>query len=205
MSNTLDLTQTDKGLGYEHFDNNLADMLLDALAGDPKVLERPEIAALGTDNIKAALKWLQTADVNGDYKNLLLNEGWRLMYNRKPPTPEEYLTPEWIGGQAEGLWPNVREAFCNFMNPDPLNPKRGLALSTSIGWGKMQSYDSNIVTEKFIKLNLENGEKISIPSSDEIIIIEDGKEQHILANSLLSKDLEKIDLPQSMISKYQTN
>lgn len=205
MSNTLDLTQADKGLGYEHFDNNLADMLLDALAGDPKVLERPEIAALGANNIKAALKWLQTADVNGDYKNLLLNEGWRLMYKRKPPTPEEYITPEWIGGQAEGLWPNVQEAYCTFMNPDPLNPKRGLALSTSIGWGKMQSYDSNIVTEKLIKLNLENGEKISIPSSDEIIIIEDGKEQHILANSLLSKDLEKIDLPQSMISKYQTN
>ena len=137
MSNTLDLQSLKfSNLGYEHFNDNFADILIDALAGDPKALERPEIQAMGIDNIRAALQWMQTADINGDYRNLIANEGWRLMYKRKPPTPEEYLTPEWIGGQAEGLWPNVREAFVNFMDPNPLNPKRGLALSTSIGWGK---------------------------------------------------------------------
>ncbi len=121
---------------YERFDNNLADMLVDALNGDTKVLDMPEIQALGVRNIRAALEWLATSNIDKDYKNLITNEGWRLIYVRKPPTPEEYLTPEWIGVQAEGLWPNVRKAFCEFMSLDPLSPKRGLALSTSIGWGK---------------------------------------------------------------------
>ena len=143
MSNTLDLKAKQANLLYDKFDDNLADILIDALAGDPSALDLPEIQALGAANIKAALQWLATADVHGDYKNLLTQEGWRLMYKRKPPTPEEYLTPEWIGGQSEGLWPNVKEAFLNFVDPNPLNPKRGLALSTSIGWGK--SLLSNLV------------------------------------------------------------
>lgn len=121
---------------FETFDNNLGDMLVDLLNGDESVLNLPEVQSLGADNIKAALQWLQTADINGDYKDLLANEGWRLMYRRKPPTPEEFLTWEFIGQQSEGLWPNVRKAFVEFMDLNPLNPKRGLALSTSIGWGK---------------------------------------------------------------------
>ncbi len=121
---------------YLNFDNNFLAIFKDALSGDPKALDMPEIRSLGMDNIKAALEWLQTVDLNGDYKNLLANEGWRLAYKRKPPTPEEFLTYDWIGGQCEGLWPNVKKAFIEFMDPNPLNPKRGLALSTSIGWGK---------------------------------------------------------------------
>lgn len=121
---------------YETFSDNLGDMLIDLLNGDEKLLNSPEIQALGASNVKAALEWLATADINGDYKDLIANEGWRLMYKRKPPRPEEFLTWDWIGAQSEGLWPNVRHAFEEFCNPDPLNPKRGLALSTSIGWGK---------------------------------------------------------------------
>jgi len=138
LSNTFDLKSAKlyKPGAYETFDDNLADILVDVLNGDEKLLEMPEIQSLGARNIKAALEWLATADVNGDYKDLLAKEGWRLMYRRRPPTPEEYLTWDWIGAQSEGLWPNVRHAFVEFMNLSPLNPKRGLALSTSIGWGK---------------------------------------------------------------------
>lgn len=203
MSNSLDLDLARKNnLEYTKFSDNLADMLIDALAGDTKILELPEIQAMGIPNIEKALEWLKTADVNGDYKNLLLNEGWRLKYKRKPPTPEEYLTPTWIGAQAEGLWPNVREAFINFMDPNPLNPKRGLALSTSIGWGKANPVDSNIVVDKIIHLELEDGTKLSIPSDDIVEIIVDGKSVKTSANALLKMDLESIDLPQAMISKY---
>lgn len=138
MSNTLDLKASKiyNPNNYETFDDNLADMLIDVLSGDKALLDKPEIQALGVENIKAALQWLKEADVNGDYKDLLAKEGWRLMYKRKPPSPEEFLTTEWIGSQAESLWPNVRKAFIEFMDPNPLNPKRGLALSVSIGWGK---------------------------------------------------------------------
>lgn len=187
---------------YERFDNNLADMLVDALNGDTKVLDMPEIQALGVRNIRAALEWLATSNIDKDYKNLITNEGWRLIYVRKPPTPEEYLTPEWIGVQAEGLWPNVRKAFCEFMSLDPLSPKRGLALSTSIGWGKDQPVSSNIAVGKNIELELEDGTKLSIPSWEEIEIVENGKTIKIKANDLLEKDFVNIDFPQPMIKKY---
>lgn len=187
---------------FETFDNNLGDMLVDLLNGDESVLNLPEVQSLGADNIKAALQWLQTADINGDYKDLLANEGWRLMYRRKPPTPEEFLTWEFIGQQSEGLWPNVRKAFVEFMDLNPLNPKRGLALSTSIGWGKANPVDTNVVVDKQINLELEDGTKLSIPSCEEIEVEENGKIVKILANSLLKKDLSTIDFPQPMISKY---
>lgn len=181
---------------YLNFDNNFLDIFKDALSGDPKALDMPEIRSLGMDNIKAALEWLQTVDLNGDYKNLLANEGWRLAYKRKPPTPEEFLTYDWIGGQCEGLWPNVKKAFIEFMDPNPLNPKRGLALSTSIGWGKQNPVSSNIMTNKKIKIELEDG-SIKEFESDEILdVIIDGNHTKIQANKLLKMDLSKVDFPQ---------
>lgn len=187
---------------YETFSDNLGDMLIDLLNGDEKLLNSPEIQALGASNVKAALEWLATADINGDYKDLIANEGWRLMYKRKPPRPEEFLTWDWIGAQSEGLWPNVRHAFEEFCNPDPLNPKRGLALSTSIGWGKFQGYDSNIIIDKKIKIELEDGTKLEIPSDETLRVLKNGKYIKIKANQLLKMDLEDLDLPQPMIKKY---
>lgn len=187
---------------YETFSDNLGDMLIDLLNGDEKLLNSPEIQALGASNVKAALEWLATADINGDYKDLIANEGWRLMYKRKPPRPEEFLTWDWIGAQSEGLWPNVRHAFEEFCNPDPLNPKRGLALSTSIGWGKFQGYDSNIIIDKKIKIELEDGTKLEIPSDETLRVLKNGKYIKIKANQLLKMNLEDLDLPQPMIKKY---
>lgn len=198
----LDLKAKKDNLLYETFDSNLADILIDALAGDPKALDRPEVQALGASNIKAALQWLASADVHGDYKNLLTQEGWRLMYKRKPPTPEEYLTPEWIGGLAEGLWDNVKEAFCNFMNLDPLCPKRGLALSTSIGWGKANPIDTNVAVDKKIDLKLEDGTKLSVLAQDKIEIEENEKQVTVVANKLLKKDLTNINFLQLAVSKH---
>lgn len=188
---------------FETFDNNLGDMLVDLLNGDESVLNLPEVQSLGADNIKAALQWLQTADINGDYKDLLANEGWRLMYRRKPPTPEEFLTWEFIGQQSEGLWPNVRKAFVEFMDLNPLNPKRGLALSTSIGWGKDQPVDAKVVVDKTIDIELEDGKVLHIPSNDVIDLLENGKEIKVKANKLLDMDLVNIDFSQPMISKYK--
>lgn len=187
---------------YLKFDNNFVPIFKDALAGDPKALDLPEIRSLGMDNLKKALQWLQQNDLNTDYKDLLMREGWRLAYKRKPPTPEEYLTPEWIGVQAEGLWPNVKKAFLEFMDPNPLNPKRGLALSTSIGWGKDTSIDSDIVIDKTINIELEDGAKLEIPSSDLLTLEKNGKTEKIRANDLLKMNLNDIDFPQPMIKKY---
>lgn len=205
MSNTLDLQGLKfQNLSYDRFDDNFADILIDALAGDPKALAKPEIQALGIDNIKAALQWLQTADVNGDYKELVANEGWRLMYKRKPPTPEEYLSPEWIGGQAEGLWENVHNAFVNFMDPNPLNPKRGLALSTSIGWGKDQSITSRIVIGKKIRITLQNKNVLEFESDEKVCIQEGTYQKKIFANNFLKyKNLNDIKFENCKVEKVE--
>lgn len=186
---------------YERFDDNLADILVDLLQGDSELLNRPEIQSLGVDNIRRALEWLSTTQLDDKYKQLITNEGWRLTYKRKPPTPEEFLTYDWIGPQAEGLWPNVKKAFIEYMDPNPLNPKRGLALSTSIGWGKDQPVSSNIVVRKNIELELEDGTCLSIPSWDEIEIIEKGETIKLKANDLLEKDFVNIKYAQSKIKK----
>lgn len=203
MSNTFDLKSAKlyKPGAYETFDDNLADILVDVLNGDEKLLEMPEIQSLGARNIKAALEWLATADVNGDYKDLLAKEGWRLMYRRRPPTPEEYLTWDWIGAQSEGLWPNVKHAFVEFMNLSPLNPKRGLALSTSIGWGKANPVDSNIVVDKTIHLDLEDDTRLNIPSNEIVEILVNGKPIKTSANTLLKVDLKNVEFSQTTNSK----
>ena len=128
-------------------------MMKDILSGDKQLLEKYEAnidAMGGLETIQTALRWLQEADPYGDYKQLIANEGWRLTYRRKPPTPEEFLTYEWIGGQAEALWPNIKKCFIEFLDPNPLSPYRNMALSTSIGWGK--SLLTNLVLAYIITL-----------------------------------------------------
>lgn len=169
-------------------------LLKDALQGDIQALKRPEIASLNLDNVRAALKWLtENKDLDPAYLNLLAEEGWRLTYKVKPPTPEEYLTDKWIGGQAESLWPHIRATFLEFMNPDPMNPERKLALVPSIGWGKQQPISSNIVVGKTIDIELENGEVLHIPSDKDLEITYKGKPLKIKANELLSLDLNEVE------------
>ena len=146
MSSNKLLTGYDPNSYLKIQDPNFIAILKDALSGDPDALKRKEIQSLNIGNIKAAIDWLANRDdgVSQDIKAALMGEGWRLQYYRKPPTPAEFLTYEWIGPQAETLWPNIIKAFCEFMDPAPTNPKRGLALSTSIGWGKDQPISSNI-------------------------------------------------------------
>lgn len=182
--------------------HNYTDMLKDVLAGDTDLVDKAYLEAAGLDNLKIALEWLKANDPYGDYKNVLANEGWRLTYYRKPPTPEEFLTYEWIGPQAEGLWPNVRKCFLEFMDPNPMNPARYLALSTSIGWGKAQPLDSRVAVKKNIEIELDDNIKLKIPSDDLIEVEENGEITKIVANDLLSKNLDTIDFPQPLIKLY---
>lgn len=107
----------------------------DILAGDPKALERPEFQMLNFGNVKKALDWLAKSDNMSDVmKARLATEGWRMNYRDKPPTPEEFLTPKFIGDQATTLHPWIRDTFIKFN--DPIAPYRNLILSSCIGTGK---------------------------------------------------------------------
>lgn len=78
--------------------------------------------------------------------NDLVNDTWVVFYRVKPPTMEEFLTPEWIGATAENLFPHVIKTLTEFANP--FNYKRHLILASSIGSGKslMSSICSLYVT-----------------------------------------------------------
>lgn len=107
----------------------------DIIAGDKSAMERPEFKQLGFDKVKKALEWLaKNNDMTPEMKTQLLTQGWRLNFRAKPPTPEEFLTPKYIGDQANTLHPWIRETFLKFFNP--LSPYRNLILSSCIGTGK---------------------------------------------------------------------
>lgn len=114
---------------------NLGHIFEGIINGDDKLLKTPEFQALNFDNIKAALEWLAKTDqISDDFKSCLLTEGWRLNYKCKPPTPEEFLSIKYIGPTAETLFPHIRKAFIDFM--DPLAPYRTGIWYSCIGSGK---------------------------------------------------------------------
>jgi len=90
------------------------------------------------DNINDILDYLQVlltdTSIPDNVKAYKLRNLWQLFYRIRPPTVEEFLTPKWIGVIADKIYPQVKEAFKQYMQP--LNGKRVLALSTCIGWGK---------------------------------------------------------------------
>jgi len=63
-----------------------------------------------------------------------LNNVWKLNFKQKPPTPEEFLTPKWLGQTALDLYPYIKQDFLNFF--DVNKPYRHLVLYYPIGTGK---------------------------------------------------------------------
>lgn len=76
----------------------------------------------------------------------LLSESWRINYRVKPPTIEEFLTPEWLGEMANSLFPHAKKILTDFWQPD--SPYRHLILASAIGLGKstLSSVSSLFVT-----------------------------------------------------------
>ena len=155
----------------------------DILAGDKSAMERPEFKQLGFDKVKKMLEWLaKNNNMSADMKTLLMAQGWRLNFRDKPPTPEEFLTPKYIGDQANTLHPWIRETFLKFFNP--LSPYRNLILSSCIGTGKSQPLDSKV----YVDMNtykemgdIEVGDKVLSPDGEQtkVVAVRDWKEEDI--------------------------
>ena len=115
--------------------NDLQYILADILAGDSKALHTKEYAALNIDKLYAAFNWLaEHGQLNSTTQNNMLTEAWRLNFRDKPPTPEEFLTPTYIGPMAETVFPHIKKTFIDSM--DPLKPYRTTILYSCIGSGK---------------------------------------------------------------------
>lgn len=64
----------------------------------------------------------------------LLDNSWKINHKFKPPTPEEFLTEDWIGGQAKDIYPHCKQVFLDYFNP--LINKNTIILYAPIGYGK---------------------------------------------------------------------
>lgn len=96
---------------------------------------------------EASLSEADIEEINSAFRVILSQEGlsdekkvdytnnlWKVNFNKKPPTPQEFLTEEWIGETANSLYPHIRKSFEDFFNP--LNPYRNLVEYYPIGTGK---------------------------------------------------------------------
>lgn len=115
--------------------NDLQFIFKDILSGDPNALKRPEYVGLNINQIKAALEFiLANEDLSDFQKDDLLSNSWRLNYRDRPPSAEEFVTEKYLGSVAPTLYPWVKEAFLDFL--DPMKPYRTLVLYPYIGFGK---------------------------------------------------------------------
>jgi hypothetical protein len=114
--------------------NNLKYILTDLLQGDNSAAKREEYAYLNMKQIQTAITWLMENNFDDSFKNLILTDPWRLTYKCRPPTPEEFLGPKYIGAMSEFLWQPMKDQFIEFF--DPFKPYRSAIFNTSIGSGK---------------------------------------------------------------------
>jgi hypothetical protein len=106
----------------------------DILEGDGAAAKREEYAYLNIAQIQQAIAWLQDNGMSDSLRQLLLEKPYALVFKNKPPTPEEFLTPKYIGTMSEFLWAPMKEMFIDFLNP--MKPYRSGIWNTSIGSGK---------------------------------------------------------------------
>lgn len=152
---------------------NLASILKDVMYGDPDAAKRDEFAFLNLKQIRAAIDWLQTNNLIDDsLRDLLITKPYSLAFKNKPPTPEEFLGPKYLGTMSEYLWIPMKNKFLEFM--DPMKPYRTGVWNTSIGSGKAQPLDSKIYeSEKrwFYMGDAKVGQKVLTPFGDQSTIL----------------------------------
>ena len=169
MSTNNPFLEEAKGVDLSTFDpellNNLQFIFKDVLSGDPAALARPEFTGLNVQQLKTALEFILTnQDLDESQKADLLSNSWRLNYRDRPPTPEEFLTERYLGPVAQTIWPQVKQAFIDFMNPTA--PYRTAVLYSFIGFGKMERNDCNIKTYEHGDIpigDIQVGEKVCTP------------------------------------------
>ena len=124
---------------------NTQDIMKDILAGDEKAYSLIKAMNLDINAIKTAVGYLvNNPKLDETEKLSLINESWRVNYRRKPPTPEEFVTTEYLGPTALHTYDRVKNVFKEFM--DPAKDYRNLILYPHIGWGKLLYSQEKVMT-----------------------------------------------------------
>ena len=121
---------------YEKNEANTLDITKDFLQGDTS-LDKSYLKDVDFDQIYRALNFLlNNPHLTDAQKAALTKRSWSIVYRRKPPTIEEFLTPKYLGRQAAdgNIYPRVHQVITEFL--DPNTEYRNLILSPFIGFGK---------------------------------------------------------------------
>ena len=143
---------------------NTQDIMKDIMAGDDKAYSLIKSMNLDIDAIKTAIGYLvNNPKLDESEKLNLVNESWRINYRRKPPTPEEFITTEYLGPVALHTYDRVKNVFKEFM--DPAKSYRNLILYPHIGWGKaLYSQEKVITPEGYRKIeDMKVGDTVVTP------------------------------------------
>lgn len=140
-------------------------IITDVVQGDEKLAKSELFNDLNWQEIQEGLKLITgNPNLSEAQKHDLMVNLWRINYEIKPPTMKEFLTPKFIGGQADKMYDHVKKTLIDYMHPN--SGKRVLALSSCIGWGKAQALDSKLMTPTGYKLmkSIQVGDYVSTPS-----------------------------------------
>ncbi|MCA1800517.1 MAG: hypothetical protein LC650_04415, partial [Actinobacteria bacterium] len=116
----------------------------DFLEGDTKLYDK-YLQNLDVNAIRKAIDYLANhPDLTDHQKAHMLSRSWSIVYRRRPPTIEEFLTPAYLGrAAADGnIYPRIQNLILEFMNPNA--DYRNLILAPFIGYGK--SFAAVIIT-----------------------------------------------------------
>lgn len=141
--------------------NNVKDILKDTLQADPKALERLDSMNLDMDAIKTALTFLYNNPKIGEKeRNELITESWRVNFRDRPPSPEEFLSEKYLGPVATHTYDRIKKRFLEFT--DPTTKYRNLILYPHVGWGKLITPESVVLTPSGPKeiQNINEGDEI---------------------------------------------
>lgn len=144
---------------------NTQDIMKDIMAGDDKAYSLIKSMNLDIDAIKTAIGYLvNNPKLDESEKLNLVNESWRINYRRKPPTPEEFITTEYLGPVALHTYDRVKNVFKEFM--DPAKNYRNLILYPHIGWGKaVYSQEKVMIPEGYRKIeDMKVGDTVITPN-----------------------------------------
>lgn len=84
-------------------------------------------------NLEKILYQILKSDWDDELKAVFLEEPWRLIYRRKPPNPQSFLTKEWLG-EGSRIFEHLNKPFEDLF--DPRNHYFRMYASMHIGWGK---------------------------------------------------------------------
>lgn len=106
--------------------NSLIDMEKDIIThpqDDMKYLDSILNSELFTDaeikDINSALGLiLNDEKLSETQKVNLLDNSWKINHKFKCPTPEEFLTENWIGPMAKDMFPHCKDVFLKYFNPN---------------------------------------------------------------------------------------